>query len=220
MVAPSAHSLAKPDCSTSHFAHRSGVKTAPIGLTREGESRITAVFKVLNGLDSPLGVSSDALVVFYGKVGEYIVKDFDVPVPLNLVPNLVNSVVEPDLACAQVFDAIAVLREHYERGYPNILQVSCIFVCRRLVVAELGNDELAFVIRQKLEKVADSADSSVGVLCGVEVLRFDINSDDSSFRRKAEVENGSPARQVNRCEAGPPASSEIGGVIVPAPSTS
>jgi hypothetical protein len=62
--------------STSHFAQRSGVKTAPIGLTGKGEFCITAALKTLDCLNSLLRVSADTLVVFYGEVGEDVVKGF------------------------------------------------------------------------------------------------------------------------------------------------
>ena len=145
-VAPAAQWRTKPACSTSHLAHLSGVKTAPIGLTGEAEARITTAFESLDGLYPLFGVSADTLVVSYGEIGEDVVEDLDAPVPLNLVPDLVDCVVEADLSCPQVLDSVAILWQENERCDADVFQIPSLGFCGRLVVAELSDEELALVV--------------------------------------------------------------------------
>ena len=106
--------------------------------------------------------------------------------------------IQADLASAEILDAIAVLWKEDERGDTDVLQVSCVRRCRRLVVTELRDDELPLVVRQKLQQVANRADSAVKFLFRVQVLRFDINSNDVVLNRKTEVVDSAATREVER----------------------
>ena len=62
---------------------------------------------------------------------------------------------------------------------------------------ELGDDELAPVVREELKEVPDSADAAIGILGRVEILGLDVDADNPILDLKAEIENRPAARQVN-----------------------
>src|SRR5665213_147208 len=64
-------------------------------------------------------------------------------------------------------------------------------------MTELGNDELTVIIGEKLEQIAHSANTAIGVFGAVQIFGLYVNSDNSVFSLEAEVEDCSPSGQIN-----------------------
>lgn len=152
---------------TSHFAQWSGVKTAPTGLSAKLEFRVSTVFESFYGLNPALRVAPNTLIMFDGKVGEEIVKAVDVTTPLNLLPHLINRIVEAHLASAKILNAICVHWQASEGSNTDIFQIACFKIRSRLVVTKLCNNELASVVREELEQVANGANAAIRVFRAV-----------------------------------------------------
>ena len=96
-----------------------------------------------------------------GKVGEEIVEAIHVPIPFNLLPDLIDRVIESDLPRAKILDSVCVYGKSRERRDADVLQIPCVLVSAGLVVPELGNNELPPVVREEFEQVTDGANPAV-----------------------------------------------------------
>jgi hypothetical protein len=94
-----------------------------MGLACELEVGISALSEGLNRFESPLRVAAYALVVLDGEVGEEVVEPIDVSIPLNLFLDLVDCVVEADLASAEVLDPIGVHGQASEWSHSDVLEI-------------------------------------------------------------------------------------------------
>ena len=100
----------------------------------------------------------------------------------------------------EIWYPICVHWQRGERRDADVFQIPCVLVSAGLVVAELSNDELSPVIREKLEQVANGANTAVRVFRGVEVFGLYVNSDDAFVNLESEIENRATPRQVHRHE--------------------
>ena len=81
------------------------------------------------------------------------------PAPVNLVEYLVDTVIQTNLAGAEVLDPVSVARQQVEWCYFDIFQISQRIVMSGTVMAELNNAEDGLVVGKELQKIADGANA-------------------------------------------------------------
>src|SRR5207253_2366884 len=104
------HFETKSKRSTSHFAQRKGVNTAPIWLADKLEFCVTILAELLNRLGAFRCVAPHPFIMLYRQICKVVVKFFDIPIPLNFVPHLVYCVVQTNLTRTEILNSIGVYR--------------------------------------------------------------------------------------------------------------
>ena len=84
---------------------------------------------------------------------------------------------QPELTCAQVLNAVCLLRQDMKRNNTYMLQAAPPSVRRRFPVTELDNDKNPLAVGKEPEKIVNRTYSSIGISLVVQIFGLDVKSE-------------------------------------------
>lgn len=65
-------------------------------------------------------------------------------------------------------------------------------------MAKFRDDKMPAIIGQKFEQISDCTNSSIGILAGIQIFGFDVDSDNSFVHFESKIKNSPASGKIDR----------------------